>query len=84
MDKSNLELLPDDVIVYFCISTKENFVEGETEPITIGNYLFFIELFPFAIKSKKGVVESMTLKWGELRRVISAILSSLPTKFNAS
>ncbi|BBG24847.1 hypothetical protein [Sulfuracidifex tepidarius] len=84
MDEMTLKLLPDDVVVNFCMSSKENFVEGETEPIVVGDYLIFIELFPFAVKSKKGVIESTTLRWKELKKAMSSLLSTLPPKFNAS
>jgi len=77
MKELELKLMPDDVPVNFCLATKENFVEGEVEPsFVILNYLVFVELFPFAIRSRNGSFESMEIKWGELKNILNVILSN--------
>ncbi len=62
-----MSILNSSADVYFALVSKDYFVESEVDPtFSEGNLMVFIELFPFAVRTKSGVIESKLMKWGEL------------------
>ncbi|BBG23554.1 hypothetical protein [Sulfuracidifex tepidarius] len=74
MNENSVTLSSSGTDIFMIIVSKEYFIDGEVEPsICMKDHLVFINRFPFAIRTTKGVIESIQVKCRELKQLLMSL-----------